>query len=256
MPNIVYYLPPWNSSVTFHQFDAIMGVTTADPTLYYSTIEGNVGNSPISIFNYALTAYSRAGDITTVTYTWTGGPPLQQGSLIAIAGVTANVSIDYTGMALAAAFSHSNTSWTASYVNPGWDFAQTVNAGTLTTVLNPCWTTGLQSIPSQTTSVESQQNVITAQFEPGYEQRQAASINSNADQWNLVFANRSSREAKMIRVFAQNAGGVYPFQIMVGDTSLNNQPNQKYVTTAGPRVNNKSYNINDITLPVKMVFEP
>ncbi len=248
--NVSLYIPPWNAGIVYDKFDIAQGVPTVNTTYYFSTQYHNVGNNPLAVFNYPITQYSRSDDVTTISYTWTGGPPFACGSLVAITGVSANVTVNYSGMIL------NGTSGSFSFSNPGWSQTQSISQGAVTTVVNPAWTTGCYFIPAYSTTVETQQNVITAAFEPGYEQRQPASINPNIDQYSLIFSDRSNKEAKAIRTFVQINAGVNSFPIMIPIAALDNQPNQKFVSTAGVRIVTKSWNLNDVSFPVKAVFEP
>lgn len=248
--NTSLFFPPWNAGITWDKFDVVKGVTATDQTYYFSTQPNNLANSPSGVFVYAVTQFSRSDDTTTLTYTWTGGPAFAPGSLIAVTNVVENTTVNYTGMAL------NGGSGNVSFINPGWSQTASTSVAVLTTVVNPAWTTGCFFIPAYSTTVETQQNVITAAFEPGYEQRQPASINPNIDQYSLVFSDRSNKEAKAIRAFVQINAGVNSFPIMIPIPELDNQPNQKFVSTAGARVVTKSWNLNDVSFPVKAVFEP
>lgn len=249
MPYTSLQFPPYLSTWPYSKFDVIQGVTAGDNSYYFSTQSNNQGNSPATLYTYEIAQVSRSDDTTTITYTWNGGPPFAPGSMVAVQGVTANTSMDYTGMIVAGG------SGFISYLNAGWPQGFTPSAGTITSVVNPAWTSGFFFVPGYSTTVESQQNVITAAFEPGYEQRQAASINPNVDQYNLVFGDRSNKEAKAIRTFTQICAGVYSFPIMIPIPELDNQPNAKFVTTAGARISTKSWNINDVTVSLRQTFD-
>lgn len=248
--NTSLYFPPFNAFITYDIYDVVQGVSATDSNFYYSTIPNNFGNSPSGNFTFAITNYSRAGDITTITYTSTGNaPPFGRGSIVAVAGVSVNTSVNYTGMII------QGGSGTFSFVNPGWAQTQAVPTGTVTTRVNPAWTTGCYWTPGYSSPIDTQQSVITAAFEPGYEQRQLASINSNIDQWSIIYADRSSREARAIKNFFQSKGGASNFEMMIPDPMFHNQPNQKFVTTTNARILPKSYNINDVSVTVKRVFD-
>lgn len=249
--------PLWNPNGQYVKFDVAGGVTPGDTNLYYSTqgtlAAPNVGNSPSGQFTYNVSAYGRADDVVTLTYTHTGGAPfLAPGSMVVVNGATFDPTVNYTGMIT------NGGSGYISYMSPGWDVATTSeSAGTITTQVSPVWTTGCFFIPAYSTTVDTQQSVITAAFEPGYEQRQAASINPNADQFQLVFSDRSNKEMKAIRAFVQKTAGVYSFPIMIPIPELANQPNQKFVVAGqtNAKVVTKSYNINDVSFVVRRVFD-
>lgn len=244
-----YYSP----AQAYAQFDIVGGLTPTDNTFYYSTIPANLNNNPAALFIYNITGYSRSQDIVTLYYTHTGsGPSFTVGSMMA-SSVGSDTSANYSGMILNGGLN--GIQGILKYLNPGWDQNPTSSAGTITTLVSPAWTTGLMSIPSYSTSYENQQTIISAQFEPGYEQRQASSINPNTDIWALTFLDRSSKETRMIRHFTQNMAGVYSFPIMITDPNFDNQPNQKFVTTAGVKFQTKAFNINDISIQVKRVFD-
>jgi phage-related protein len=237
-----FYFGPYNAGLNYSQFDIMWDGTN----YYYSTQPNNLGNSPYAVYVYNLTNYSRYQDIATVNFTYTGGPAFAAGSMVSTS-VSADAGFSYNGMILNGGIG------TVSYINAGFDEASNSTAGTITSIVGPTWTTGFMYIPSYSTAYDSQQAVISAQFEPGYEQRQAASINPNTDVWSLSFLDRSSKEARAIRVFTQNAAGVYSFPIMITDPMFGNQPNQKFITSAGVKIATKSFNINDITIQVKQV---
>jgi len=244
------FFPPWSGSITYQQYDVVGGVSAGDPNTYFSTQPNNQGWSPSGVYRYNVVGYTRGNDTTVLTYTYTGGPFFAGGSMVSISGCSFDPTVNYTGMITAGG------SGTITYLNAGWGQNQaTVSAGIITTLCSPAWSTGCLFVPGYTTSVETQQNVIAAAFEPGYEQRQAASINPNTDQFNLVFTDRSNREAKAIRAFVQLNAGVYSFPIMIPIPELDNQPNQKFISTSGPRVVTKSWNINDVSFTVKRVFD-
>lgn len=235
----------YNAGFTYSLFD-ILSIGT---TFYYSTLPNNLGNNPAAVYVYSVTQFSRAQDVATVSFTYTGGPAFGVGSMVSTS-VVADGTYNYAGMITAGGIG------TISYLNPGFDEPTTSSAGTVTSLVNPAWTTGFMFVPSYSSQYENQQNVISAQFEPGYEQRQAASLNPNTDIWSLAFVDRSSKEARAIRNFTQNMAGVYSFPIMITDPAFDNQPNQKFITPAGVKIQNKSYNINDISVQVKRVFDP
>lgn len=240
----------YNPSQTYAQFDIVGGLTATDPNFYYSTQPNNLGNQPNAIFNYPITSFARSQDVVTLLFTQTGsGPFFSAGSMMA-SQVGSDSSANHSGMILAGG------PGIITYLNAGWDQTTIASTGMISSIVNPAWTTGFMFVPSYTSQYENQQNTINAQFEPGYEQRQASSINPNTDIWSLAFLDRSSKEARAIRHFTQSMAGVYSFPIMITDPNFENRPNQKFITSVGTKFQPKSFNINDVSVQVKRVFDP
>jgi phage-related protein len=242
---------PWSSSQAYSQFDIAGGISVFDYTQYYSTLPGiatNLNNSPSTTYSYNITGYSRSQDVVTLLFSHTTGPAFGPGSIIS-ANPGADSTAAYAGMVL------NGGSGIVTYLSAGYDKVPQTSNGTISSTINQAWTTGFMFIPSYSTQLEVQQNTINAQFEPGYEQRQASSINPNVDVWSLAFMDRSSKEARAIRHFTQTMAGVYSFPIMMTDPNFNNQPNAKFVTAAGAKIQSKSYNLNDISIQVRRVFD-
>jgi phage-related protein len=250
MAYVSYYFGPYNAGITYSQFDILWD----GYNYYYSTQPNNVGNNPYAIYQYNLTSYGRYQDLATLTFTYTGGPSFAPGSMVSTS-VTADGGYSYNGMITQGSAGAVSGVGSVSYINAGWDEPTLSTAGTITSIVCPAWTTGFMFIPSYSSPYENQQGVISAQFEQGYEQRQAASINPNTDIWSLAFLDRSSKEARAIRVYTQNAAGVYSFPIMITDPNFGNQPNQKFITAAGVKINPKSFNVNDVSVQVRRVFD-
>jgi phage-related protein len=240
---------PWSSSQLYSQYDIAGGLSIFDSTQYYSTQANNLNNPPNALYAYTITGYSRSQDVVTLLFSHTGGPAFAVGSMIATT-VTADSTANYGGMVL------NGGSGIVTYLSAGYDKVPQASAGSIASTVNQAWTTGFAFIPSYSSQLDSQQNTINAQFEPGYEQRQAASLNPNIDVWSLAFLDRSSKQARAIRHFTQTMAGVYSFPIMITDPNFDNQPNQKFITAAGAKINPKSYNINDIAVQVRRVFDP
>ena len=242
---------PFASSQPYSQFDIVGGMSVFDPTFYYSTMPGigtNLNNTPNATFSYNITGYSRSQDVVTLLFTHTVGPPFAPGSIIS-AAVGADSTASYAGMIL------NGGSGIVRYLSAGYDKVPQTSNGTVFSVINQAWTTGFMFIPSYSTQLEVQQNTISAQFEAGYEQRQASSINPNVDIWSLAFLDRSAKEARAIRHFTQNMAGVYSFPIMITDPAFDNQPNAKFITAAGCKIQAKSYDLNDVQVQVRRVFD-
>lgn len=249
MANTTSNFQPWSGTVNYAKFDIAWGINTGDSTFYYSTQDNNSGYHPSGKFIFKVTNHSRTDCLATISYTYTGNSPLfGPGSLVTITGMS-DTTFNYSGMLLDAGSGY------IKYISAGFNASSTSDSiGAINSVVSPAWTTGFYFMPSYTSALEGQQNVITAKFEPGYEQRQAASINSNMDVWNLLFLDRSNKEAQAIYNYIQDRAGVYSFQIMIPVGSLVNDTTQKFVGST-PKVSTKSYNINDISVSVREVFD-
>ncbi len=240
----------WSASPVYSKFDIVHGINATDTTFYYSLKNGNQNNNPVSHYDYAVTSISRSNEIATVNFTKTGaGPSFYPGSCVNITGISSTYSeFNYTGMVL------KTTDSGIQFVSAGHDIEQTAVNGGVTTYLSPAWTTGFFFVPSYASPVDSQQSVITAQFEPGYEQRQSSSLNGNTDTWSLTFADRQNKEARAIKHFIQDRAGVGCFNITIPVSDLCNDPSLKFVGTA-PKVTPKSFGLNDISVSLKQVFD-
>jgi len=240
----------WSASPIYSKFDIVHGVNATDTAFYYSLKNGNQANNPVSHYDFSITSVSRSNEVATVNFTKTGsGPSFCPGSCVNITGVPSPYTdFNYTGMVIKA------TDTSIQFISAGYDIAQTSTNGGVTTYLSPIWTTGFFFVPSYTTSVDSQQAVITAQFEPGYEQRQSSSLNGNTDTWSLTFSDRSNKETRAIKHFIQDKAGVGYFNVNIPVSDLCNDPSLKFVGTA-PKISQKSFGLNDISVTVKQVFD-
>lgn len=248
----------WFSGVQYQTYDVIQGLNISNtsyysPSLYFSTIDNNIGNNPSGQFVYAINSYSRSSDIATVNFTYTGNiPNYARGSLYSITGLP-DPYMNATGMVLNVG-SNGGSGMYLQFINPG---PVTNSTSTSIGAINspePSFTTGFFWTPSYATPLEIQQNVITAQFDSLYVQRQPQGIASNTNIWTLNFENRSDREAKGISAFVQNMAAVYSTTILIPASNLYNNPNIKYVLS-NPKNNSISYNINTISVTAKQVNE-
>lgn len=246
-------IQPWLSGLNYQQYALTAGIMTGYPLYsygppYWSTINNNSGHHPSGQFIYAITSYVRGSDLATVTYASTGTQPnFARGSLYAITGLT-DPWMNATGMVLNAA-----PGW-IQFINPGPD-----NAGGSASIgaINcpePSWTTGWGFTPTYSTQWDVKMNVITAQFEGGYSQRQAQGIASNINTWTLAFNDRTDAEVKAFMAMTQNLGAVYSTTILIPPNTLFNSPLIKYVL-ANPKVMTKSYGLSDYSVIATQVLE-
>lgn len=94
-------------------------------------------------------------------------------------------------------------------------------------------------------------NVHVTKFNDGYEQRTPYGINTQAENWDLVFSNRTFDEALAIKAFLKRQGGVNAFSWTTpdGDTLL-------FVCRPGNyAVETVKYNLKTITAKFEQVFE-
>lgn len=241
-----YYFAPYNSSIAWKKFDVIY-----DGAYKYATQDQGVGGAngaPTLQISYNVANYRRDDDVATVYFSQTGNVAnFQRGSIIKTAGLS-NSTLNYTGMVL-----DGGSGW-ATYINPGWNEGLTASAGTVRGD-NPAWTSGFFFSPTYTTKIGTENQVITAQLGNGYSQRMSNGVNTFQQNLQLVFQNRSDREARAITNFVQDKGGFNPIQIMMPNQFLNNQPNQKWVAPSID-VSPVAYNLNDIAVPIIRVFDP
>ena len=79
-------------------------------------------------------------------------------------------------------------------------------------------------------------------------------MNGNTDTWNLTFADRQNKEARAIKHFIQDKAGVGYFNIVIPVSDLYNDPSLKFVGTA-PKISQKSFGLNDVSVTLKQVFD-
>lgn len=245
-----FYFPPYNASLTWKKFDVIYDTFNGTNYVYGYATQDSINQNPNGIFNYPITAYSRVDDVTTLTFTQTGAslPIFQAGSLIRVTGVSANNTVNYTGMCIAGG------SGTCSYINPGWP--QTDNSITVGAINcpNPAWTSGFFFIPTYSTKIETKNTPFVAKLGDGYEQRSPAGLNTFNQTYNMVFQQRSDKEARAITNYVEDAGGVRCFPIVIPVVAFGNQPNQKFVAD-DVQVTPVSWGLNDINITVRRVFD-
>lgn len=218
-----YHINPWNATQSYRQYDALNGLYIGStiyptPSHFYAT-QASQGQNPSGIFVYNVTSVVSANDVATVYFNQTGNvPSVAPGSIVAVAGTTAN---NYTGMAI-----NGSSGW-LQFINPG--FADTHGAGGTVTMLNPAFTTGFFFVPSYDgTAVPSQNQVIATRLGNGYEQRMSIGLNTFDQTPTFSYQNVDGRMMKAIVDFVQQSDGVWPFEILIPDPLLSNQPKQKF----------------------------
>jgi phage-related protein len=160
--------------------------------------------------------------------------------------VQGTASNNYTGMAIGGASGY------CAFINPG--FAATVGAAGTVSMRNPAWSTGFFAVPTYTTKLPTQNTAITTQLGDGYEQRMPRAVNTFQQEPVWVYSNIDRRQMKAIVHFAQTTAGVQPFEVLMPDQYLNNQPKQKYVATSVD-VEPTSYQRYNISLSLRRVFD-
>lgn len=249
--SVQYYIPPHNSTVNYKKFDPVLNVfvnNTTYPTPYYFATQDNIGQVPFAVFNFPLTTYNRSDDVTVLTFNQTGNVPnIVTGSIIKITGVMADPTVNYTGMAI------EGGSGGCKFINPGWPASVSLSTGAIN-CQNPAFTTGFFFIPTYSSKIPTENKVISAKFGDGYEQRTSAGLNTFSQSCRMVFQSRSNREMKAIMTFVQDRAGVYPFEILIPDQFINNQPNQKYVSPSAEETP-VSYGLFDVNVTMNRVFD-
>lgn len=242
-----YYFAPYNSTQSYVKFSTVYGIyngSTNPSPYFYATQNITAGNySPSGQYSFAVSAYARSDDVTTLTYSHTGGPPFAAGSIIKVVG---DPNVNYTGMVL------NGGSGSLSFVNPGW--SQGGASSATITCLSPAWTTGFFFQPTYTTKISTQNNAIITQLGDGYQQRQPNGINTFTQTWNLVYQNRGKKEMQAIQNFVEDHAGSYAFEILIPDQAMTNQPNQRFIA-ASADVSPVSFGLYDVQVPVARVFD-
>lgn len=247
----------WFSGVTYPIYEITAGINTGNISfpgpMYWSTIDNNTNHNPSGQFVYAISSYSRSADIATVNFTYTGNQPnFARGSLYAITGLP-DVNMNATGMVLNTG-PNGGTSLYIQFINPGPVTNTTNTSLGAVNSPEPAWTTGFFWTPTYSTQIQLDQAVITTRFEPTYEQRSPQGVASNSTTWNLNFNDRLDEEVKGMLAFVQNMAGSYSTPILIPPSRLFNNPNIKYVL-GNMRVNTKSYQLSDVSITARQVFE-
>ncbi len=250
--SIQFNILPYNSGVNYKKFDAVRnifssGVSYTSP-IFYST-QDSQNQHPSGIFFFPITQYNRVDDVTTLRFSQTGNiPSIVAGSIIRVTGIATDRTINYSGMVI-----DGGSGW-CKYINPGWATGLAgIPTGALT-CYNPAWTTGFFFIPTYSTKVPTQNSVIEAKLGDGYAQRQSAGLNSFTQSYNMIFQSRGQREMKALTVFFEDHAGVYPFEILIPDQFMSNQPNQKF-TSKTMDATPVAFQLFDINITVDRVFD-
>lgn len=104
--------------------------------------------------------------------------------------------------------------------------------------------------PDYGASYEVKPSVRVSKFGDGYEQRQAAGLNTMPKTWDLKFSLRVDTEANAIITFLENQASVSSF-----DWTDINGYSAKYVCRSWNRVKER-FNLNTITCKFEQVYEP
>lgn len=249
-----FYFAPFNNALPWSQHDVVYGISTAGGTVsspyLYATQDLPVGSpNPTGVFTFNLASYNRAEDVTTITFTQTGSliPYVAAGSIIRIQGVSANTSVEFTGMAIGG-----GSGW-ASYMNPGWTQGAALVAGTVQ-MTNPGWTTGFYWVPTYTSKVQTDNKTLSVQLGDGYQQRSPNGLNSFSQTPAFIYRNIPRRQARAMVNFVEDKAGATAFEVLMPDAFLSNQPNQKF-TAAGISVDPVSWQRYDVAVQLARVFD-
>ncbi len=238
----------WNQNVTYAKWDVAYGATAGDTRYFFSTVDANFGASPNSFYFYAPTTATRTDNVTRLSFTQTGTAIFQPGSVVNVANVTPDSSVNYTGLVLAAGPGY------VDYINPGLNTTNAIIGGIVRAPIHPNWTTGFYWIPSWSTEATTDMQVIQTKLGEGYSQRMNPVINSNSLSWNLVFAERTDRETMGMLTFLQVQGGATPFQLNFPVGNIYPAANLKYIS-GPPRQGFSSYGLNQTSVPLTQVFD-
>lgn len=247
-----FQILPYTGAMSYQRYDVVQNLMIAG-TVYASpsfTATNNIpaGNySPSGVYNYPITAYSRFEDVTTLTFSHTGGLPFGAGDVIKVTGMV-NGTVNYTGMVI------EGGSGTLKFINPGFSVAGAVSVGAIS-CSSPSWSTGFCFAPDYTTKMPSQNKTIVAQLGDGYSQRAPLGLNPFDASPSLVFRNIDGRQAKAIVHYVQDNVGVYPTQLLIPTQYLSNNATDRYVLL-DVSVDPVSYNRFDCTVSTRRVFDP
>ncbi len=216
-----YQISPWNTGLAYQQYDVVYGLfigSTTNPSAYYYATQNSIGQFPSGSSTYNIATITSSEDVAVVTFNQNAiMPNVQPGSIVSVNGTASN---NYTGMAIGG-----GSGW-FSYINPGFDDVH--GAGGTVTIPNAAWTTGFCFIPSYATKIPTQNKPITTPLGNGYSQQQPRGLNNFDQSPTFVYENIDKRQTKAITHFVQDAAGVWPFEVLIPDQYLNNQPHQKF----------------------------
>jgi phage-related protein len=237
-----FSFPSWINSANYKQFDVVDGV--AKEAYYYAT-QDNTNQNPLNNWSLNVSSVQTSNGTTRVTATSTINPPLARGSYVLVNGLGA---LNYTGVVTDGGPNF--IEYPASYP----DSSSTPVGATISSNLNPAWSSGFCFIPSYSTNLSTETQMIKTQFEGGYSQRMRKGLNSNVETRTLVFEERTDREAIAILNCVEAAGGVDPLKVVLGASAIGGKTNNRYSITE-PKVQPKAKNINTITVTATQVFD-
>jgi phage-related protein len=249
MPAVTNYsFQTWSASQSYQKWGVVYGANATDTRYFYATVDNSAEN-PTGRFWYNPASFSRQDNVTRLTFTQTGTRFFQQGSIVIVSGVTADPTVHYTGIALAAGSGY------VDYLNPGYNTSSNLFAGGVMAPIHPYWTTGFYWLPSWQTTVDLSQNVVKTQLGEGYSQQFNPVVNANSLSWNMMFAERTDKETLSLLNFVENYGGATPFKIgfPVGNLYPLN-PAVKYLTVGQPKHDMPSYGLNNVNLQIAQNF--
>lgn len=248
MPAIpTYTFFGWNNAYSYDKWDVVIDTSVTPTQYFYSTVGTNVGANPNSTFVYSPTLSTRTDNVMRLSFTQTGTTYFQQGSVVVISGLAPDAA-NYTGLALAGGPGY------VDYLNPGLNTSNVVTAGGVRAPIHPYWTTGFYWIPSWSTEVTHNMEVVTAKLGEGYSQRFNPVINSNSLSWNLVFAERTDKETMGMLTFLQVQGGATPFVLDFPVGRLFNKPGLRYISQP-LRDGLTSFGLNATSFVATQVFD-
>lgn len=215
---------------------------------YWYATQNTIGVAPTTSFTVrTASTLRRERNILTAAGFTSISPAPARGSYALLANAV-YLDAAYTGVVI------DGTSTSITYINPGPD----INVSTSSSVAlynNRVWTTGFGWIPSYTTDLNGQMNILNGRVTDTYEQRQRYGINSNKAVVNMVFDNVTSREAVAIHNYIQDKGGVDPIRINLGDGYIGSNVAAWYKIEE-PKISPKSYDVNTVTATATQVFDP
>ncbi len=236
--------PFWVTAQPYKQFDIVDGSSSAREAYYYAT-QDNISQNPLNNWSLNGSSWNRIDGIATVITSSSISPPLTRGSWVQIVG---GAELNYTGCLIDGGSNY------VRFPSRGPDSSGATSAVVQST-LSPAWTTGFGFIPSYSSTIDSTQNVLTAQFGDSYNQKMRGGINCNMENYSLVFENVSNREAAAIKNFVQDKGGVEWTRIILGDGEIQTNPSNKFVLK-DPKVAPKSHGLSTVTIMASQVFDP
>lgn len=237
----------WTTNYTYAKWDVVIGSTVRPTQYFYSTVGSNLNANPDAQFVYSPTLATRTDNVMRLNFTQTGTTYFQQGSVVVVSGLAPDAA-NYTGLALAGGSGY------VDYLDAGLNVSNVVTAGGVRAPIHPYWTTGFYWIPSWSTEVTHNMEVVTAKLGESYSQRFNPVINSNSLSWNLVFAERTDKETMGMLTFLQVQGGATPFVLSFPIGGLYNKVGLKYISQPAHDAL-QSYGLNGTVVPVTQVFD-